>query len=81
MVRNQQLGLKLLLDTHQSEYCVTLMERMEAGFRLLIHGTKALSGSEVMPSTLLSPGYEYTVILQPATYDMCKLSEPLHRLH
>lgn len=78
-VSNTRQELKLLLDSQQHEYCRSPVIRSDAGFRLMIHDTNSQIASNIPPSILLSPGYEYTVTLQPVTYDMRNFSESMKR--
>lgn len=68
-------GLKLLLDVHQEEYCITKMERYGAGFRAFVHDTRSQSTLNLDSTMQLSPGYAYTISLTPTSFDLRNFTE------
>lgn len=65
----QNKGLRLLLDTHQEEYCGIYSKWSGAGFDVLIHDFDRPQSSFNYASLSLSPGYHTNVIIKQSTFD------------
>lgn len=70
-------SLKLLLNVHQEEYCVSLLERFGAGFRVFVHDARSQSSLNLDSSINIGPGYDHTVTLKPVLHDRRNFTERL----
>lgn len=61
-------GLKVLMNVNQSDYCGAVRKYRGAGFMVQLHDPNTLATFQFTPYISLSPGYDYTLVIEPTTW-------------